>query len=161
MKPGNVQGNRGAIGDKGFTLMELLVTTLIAALMAAVSIPSFFQWRENIEYRQATRGIVSHLRYARSRAISMNREHRVEFKTASRTYGLREGDRAINTNWDKVPPISVWETCPTAVNLSTNVHSIQFNTNGTANGGTITVRDQDMVKRYDIIVARTGRIRIQ
>ncbi len=145
----------------GFTLIELMVVVFLAAVLAAMAVPSFAQWRQSLEYREAARNIVSQLREARSRAIAANREHRVEFEPAAGRYGLRAGDRAQNTNWATVPPITNWSTLPNEVNMSSNVGSIQFNTNGTANGGTITVRDGALNDKYKVVIVRTGRIRIR
>lgn len=151
----------GVAGNEGFTLVELLVALAVVAVLSALTAPSFAQWRQNIEYRKAARDIVCLLREARSRAIATNREHRVEYEPASRKYGLRAGDRAVNTNWPDAPPVTSWETLPPEVNMSSNVPSVQFNTNGTANGGTIRVMDENLVQRYEIVVNRTGRIRIK
>lgn len=146
---------------KGFSFVEMMAVLALLSILAALAVPSFVRWRQNLEYREAARNIVSLLREARSRAIARNREHRVEFEQSSRRYGLRAGDKAVNSNWPDVPPVTDWATCPSEVNFSANISSVQFNTNGTANGGTITVKDGLLVKKYEIVVNRTGRIRIK
>jgi prepilin-type N-terminal cleavage/methylation domain-containing protein len=146
--------------ERGMTFMELLVVIVLLLISATIAIPSFAQWRKNIESRQAARNIVQLLREARSRAIAMNKECRVEFEPAARRYGLRMGDKAADTIWTSVPPVSDWAQCPSEANFSSKVKSFQFNTNGTANGGTITVWNGNMQDMFDIIVNSTGRIRI-
>ena len=91
----------------------------------------------------------------------MNREHRVEFETVNGRYGLRSGNRPNNSYWQAAPPIVCWQVCTPGVHFSANVHSVQFNTNGTANAGTITVINLDMKKVFEVVVTRTGRIRVQ
>ena len=59
--------------QRGFSLIELLIVVAIAGILAAIAFPSFTQWRQNMEYREAARDVVSVLRDARQRAISSNR----------------------------------------------------------------------------------------
>lgn len=147
--------------SRGVTVTELLAVLACVTAVSTVAVPSFKTWKESLVYRDTARSIVYMLREARSRAIAINRECRIEFEQGNRRYGFRDGDRPLNTNWADVPPILAWETYPPGVEITANISSVQFNTSGTANGGTITVRNSDGQKRYEIVVNRTGRIRIK
>lgn len=156
---------------KGFSLIELLVVVALAGILAAIAFPSFTQWRQNMEYREAARDVVSVLRDARSRAISTNREHRVEFDAVNRQYKMRRGNLAANSNWDVAEVVSVvvknWVILPVGVNMmytatcNSNVDiDIEFNPNGTSGTGTICIRDSNNTTRFSITVASTGRVRV-
>ena len=99
------------------------------------------------------------LREAKNRAISTNREHRVEFEPANRRYIVMQGNRENNSSkWDAVSP--EWTVLPAGVNMSANVTALHFDPNGTTNLGTVCILDNSLVVRYRVKVARTGRIYI-
>jgi len=149
-----------AVGNnRGFTLMEVIIVVLIVAVLSAISIPVSAQWIRNSEYRTSARSILYVLRVARSKAIASNLEHRVEFENENRRYRVTRGNRSNNSiDWSTV--IYDWTVLPQGVHLSTNVDLIQVNTNGTANGGTISIKDETNRTRYEVRIARTGRIRM-
>ena len=151
--------------QRGFSLIELLIAIVIAGVLAAIAFPSFMQWRQSLEYKEAARDIASILRDARSRAISRNLEHRVEFQIANRSYRLVRGDLASGSNWNTPPSTVVldWATLPASVSMnvigSTNK---EFNPNGTSSTGSITILDSGGTTRYTITVTpTTGRVRIE
>jgi hypothetical protein len=99
------------------------------------------------------------LRDARSRAITLNREHRVEFDAARNSYRVTQGNRGTHSiAWETV--VFDWMTPPPAVRLAANIDHIHLNTNGTANQGTVRIQDATSNTRYEVRVTRTGRFRI-
>ncbi len=144
---------------KGITLIELLVVLTVIAVLTAIAVPMYSHWRDNIEFRRAARDVVSTLRDAKSRAISMNREHRVEFDPDNRRYIMKQGNRENNSSkWEIVSPD--WTVLPVGVNMSANVPALHFDPNGTSNLGTVCILDSSLAVRYRVRVARTGRIYI-
>ena len=88
---------------RGFSLIELLVAIALMGIIMAIALPSLIQWRDSLQYRDAAKGLVSFIRNARSRAISTNRQQRVEINVANRTYRIRAGARAVNSGWGPLP----------------------------------------------------------
>jgi prepilin-type N-terminal cleavage/methylation domain-containing protein len=155
----------------GFSLIELVVVIAIMAIIMAIAIPSFVTWRENMQYRQAGRELTTFIRTARSRAISTNRQQRVELIIANRSYHIRPGDRAVNSAWGALPDPDVLMPS-TRISLAGNNVNITCNPNGTMEfaplGGVtarITIFDNQTnavadvnSQRYRIDLTQTGRI---
>ncbi len=55
---------------RGFTLVELLVAIAIIGLVLAVSVPFSARFYESMQYRQAVKGLVTTLSFARQSAIT-------------------------------------------------------------------------------------------
>jgi len=150
---------QGIWGKYGFTLLEAVIVIALIAIISAIAVPLSLQWAQNNEYRASARKILYVLREAKSSAIASNLEHRVEFENENRRYRVTRGNRSNNSiDWSTV--IYDWTVLPPGVHLSTNVDLIQVNTNGTANGGTISIKDETNRIRYEVRIARTGRIRM-
>jgi prepilin-type N-terminal cleavage/methylation domain-containing protein len=142
----------------GFTLLELMTTVFVLGLLCTIAFPSYKEWQKNLIYRKAARDVVMVFRETRSRAIRTNREHRIEFEADAKKYRVLQGNRASNSSEWKVIILN-WTVFPAEVVLSVNETKFQMNTNGTANGGTITIKDTLAIKKYAVTVNRTGRIR--
>jgi len=150
----------------GFTLIELLITIAVAGILLAIATPSFLQWRQNLQYKEAADGLVSTLRTARSSAISLNRQNKVEFKPLSARYRTVQGDKAygnINGDWNTVK--QDWTATPVGIVMKTGAGcsgtadvAIPFSPNGTATAETICIGDNSST-RYQIVVAASGRIK--
>jgi type II secretion system protein H len=59
--------------EGGFTLIEMLIVIAIAAILAAVAVPSFQTMNRNMAVRGAADELVSGIQFARSEAIRTNR----------------------------------------------------------------------------------------
>jgi len=160
MKRKNDQYNAlGSKCERGFTITEVVVVLAIMSCLAVIAIPNFSQLIRSSEYRSAARSMVSVLRETRSKAISLNLEHRVEFEPQNKRFRVTQGNKAYGSNdWNKI--ICDWQSFPSDVHYSSNVDKIHLNTDGTANGGTIRIQDKSDNTIYEVRIARTGRIRI-
>src|SRR5688572_26222181 len=70
-------------GMRGYSLIELLVSTSIALLLSAVSFPSVTSSLETYRLRNDARKIVAQCQNARFRAISSNMSHRLHLNGAT------------------------------------------------------------------------------
>lgn len=161
----------------GFSLIELMVVVAVIAILLAMALPSYVEWRKTLSYRQTARGIQAMLKEAKSLTITRNLQHMVVIEPGSSSYKLIPGSRAYNT------PSTGWSTTPlqavttpanvairsTSAGTSTNNVYIQFNPNGTvrlsapdgtANDGNVTVNDGASVK-FCVTVSTAGRIRME
>lgn len=156
--------------EDGFSMIELFVVIFLIGILAAMALPRFLEWRRNLEYQDAARGIFTVLRNARSSAISMNRQYRLELDVPNQRYRFSQGDRSANsTAWTPIYT-PAWTAMPNEVNMATAgaLTGIQFNPNGTARfeppaliTGTITILDVYGTPRMAINVVQTGRIQMQ
>ena len=145
--------------NQGFSLVEVLLAMVVLGALMTIAIPATGAWMENAEYRKTAWGLLSVLREGRSRAVTLNREHRVAFDHAHNRYRLLQGDRGTNSSrWDTV--VNTWVSPPHPVRIDPNITYIHLNTNGTANGGSIDIQDDNLRTRYEVRIARTGRFRI-
>lgn len=59
--------------DQGFTLVELLITLTVLAIVLAVAIPTFTSTLESVRQRTLVNQLLADLNFARSRAITTRR----------------------------------------------------------------------------------------
>ncbi len=64
--------------ESGFSLIELLMVIALLAIMSAIALPSYIVWTKSVVYKNASHEILSLMRDTRSRAISNNREAKLE-----------------------------------------------------------------------------------
>ncbi len=83
------QKERGVrMRQKGFTLIELMITVAVLGVLAAISLPSFQSIIEKRRLVGAADNLTAALQYARSEAIKQNQTVRFQFNTASWCVGV-------------------------------------------------------------------------
>lgn len=87
--------------NKGFTVIELLITIVIVAILAGIAFPPLLRARTNSMLRNDVFTLVGNLERAKSEAIRRNRNVTVDFDWAARTYVAyidNNGDNTFNNN---------------------------------------------------------------
>lgn len=145
----------------GFSLTEVMAVIALMAIISAVALPPFFEWRQKLYYKQAAIEIANALKTAKSRAITLNQQHGVQLLPADKSFRV---GRFQNNHWTYSSAGGVLKN-PLSLSLSGTTASavpptpnIRFNSNGTTFGN-YSIRIMDAaVRKYSVTVERTGRI---
>ena len=81
----------------GFTLIELMVTLTLFALLLMLAVPSFTEWVRNNQIRATAESLQNGLRAAKGKATNLNRQ--VVFVTTNSTPGLDALGASGGLNW--------------------------------------------------------------
>ena len=146
-------------GNKGFSLVELVVVLAIVAVLVAVSAPNFIEWNRNARSKEAATLCSTTLRRAKGQAINLNQRVKVEFDLDARTVIMNVvgGPVISSTKISEDVGISGGTNCTTTGGKV----SFTFNPSGSSSSGYVCILDGP-TKKYKIGVgtANTGRIRV-
>ncbi|MBI5968032.1 MAG: prepilin-type N-terminal cleavage/methylation domain-containing protein [Deltaproteobacteria bacterium] len=76
--------------QKGFTLIELVITMAIISVVAAMAAPAFQRYAINGYLKTAARDIASHIALLKGRAAAENRIYRMELNVENGQYTLKQ-----------------------------------------------------------------------
>jgi len=144
------------MNKKGVTLLELIIVMVIIAIGATLLAPNIGAWIPNYRLRGATRDVVSTLRTAQMKAVSVNTDYQVNFLNAS-SYVLEYR----NTLGAFVAEGSQ-QSLPTGVQFTSFPPGSRFlfNPNSTASTGSLTLRNTKGSERRISLTTSTGRIAV-
>lgn len=149
----SVEGDRVS-RRSGITLIELVITLAILAVLVALVVPSLGKWIQHYRMRGTVREIVSQMELAKIKALKTNREYRVAFDKTSGTFQIETCPNPSGT-WRAEGNVF---KIPHQIPVDMNVGAIRFNPDGTAVSGTVTVGAKDG-EHYNITVnTTTGKI---
>jgi len=77
--------------QKGFTLVELLITITLILIVAAIAIPSYFGYSMNTNLKSAARNIQADFLDLKERAIAESTAYQITFDTSGNTYTIQKG----------------------------------------------------------------------
>jgi len=124
-----------AMRSRGFTLIELVVTMAVAAILIVLGIPKFSAWIHDEEIRTTAEAMQNALRLSKEEALSRNRQ--VVFALTNAPPALNAPSAANGVNWyAQIIPINADEAASAAFTQSAFLQGGQFGNQ--ANGTTIT-----------------------
>lgn len=138
-----------ALNERGFTLVELMITVALLAIVATVAVPNFTQFIRNNQVQAKADELKAFLQYARGQAVS-----------SRQSYEVKSG-----APWT-VGPVGTVERNLEFTNAQaqarTSNDNITFFSNGTVSAASkITVcRDTDSSNGYLIEVNRSGVVKM-
>jgi len=116
--------------QSGFTLIELMVTVAIVAIILSVAIPNFFGWKPERQLAGAASDIQGALHMARLGALRENSAAAVDFDIAAESYTVTVNGRTVRSGQ---MPVGVDLASVTDLGTATATSSIAFDSRGLAN----------------------------
>jgi prepilin-type N-terminal cleavage/methylation domain-containing protein len=159
--------------NSGFTLVELMTTIAIIAVLASVAIPNMIAWLPDYRLRSGAAEMLSALQLARLTAIKENAHVTVQFDTGSDEYlvfldngegagepgnGIQDGTEKALRSAKMVPDAQIDN-----VGFSGGLSRVSFTGRGLTKGFQVgTVRlENSKGHQKEIVVNMTGRCRIK
>jgi type II secretion system protein H len=139
--------------ERGFTLLELIVTLIVIALATGVAIPTIARSTESVRLRAEVATFSAMLRHARERAIVTRRAQTVVIDTASHRVSRLAGglDGEVRETRVLSERFTIEASPPPALTVS-------FEPQGGSSGGDFRLTAGDAVYRVTVD-ALTGRVR--
>ncbi|MCG6905339.1 MAG: GspH/FimT family pseudopilin [Desulfobacteraceae bacterium] len=159
--------------NSGFTLMELMTTIAIIAILASVAIPNMIAWLPDYRLRSGAAEMLSALQLALLTAIRENADVVVELDTGSDEYvvyldngaggtepgnGAKDPDERVIKSGKMAPDAQI-----DSAGFSGGVSRVSFTGRGLTKGfqvGTVTLKNSKGHQK-EIVVNMTGRCRIK
>lgn len=133
----------------GFTLIEMMATIGVAAILMTIAVPIFFSVLPGLRLNDAARQVATDLQLARMRAISQNNSNTVAFNTSTGVYSFTLSPDTYN-----IPQLYP------GIALSAATANPVFTSRGTAStAATITLSNGSATRQVQ--VTAVGRVRIQ
>jgi prepilin-type N-terminal cleavage/methylation domain-containing protein len=139
------------VGERGFTLLELIVTLFILALAVGLSAPALGRNVQALRARAEVAGFSAVLRHAREQAITSQRTHSVVIDPAEHRVTIVTGEQDVRATKALPAHLTVEASPPPAL-------TVRFEPQGVSTGGTFHLTSGDV--RYRVTVdSLTGRVR--
>ena len=155
-------------GERGFSLIEVIVVVALVGLLAAVGVPSMQDWLDRYKVRTAAEQLASLIQLQRMRAVSQNTDFSIDFDANAGTYTLYQGNTATGTTLEPQA-----HTLPMGVMFSGNADPVDvpsdemiFHADGSLNNSTATTDTIYMANTNgDVFLLSinrsTGRVQVQ
>jgi prepilin-type N-terminal cleavage/methylation domain-containing protein len=169
----------------GFTIIELLVTIVVLAIVAAIAIPGFSRWLPDRRLRVAARDVYSNMQLAKLGAVRSNTDWAIVFDTTAGAQRYQvcsdSGDGSWATTGDnaveKTVNLADYESgiayghgnatddipgggAPPADDITYASDVAVFNPRGTGSGGYVYLENSKNTITYGVGTRTTGAIRL-
>jgi len=146
-------GSREAIGRRGFTLLELIVTLFVVALVTAIAVPTIGRSTEAMRVRADVATFSAMLRHARERAITTRKGHAVVVDPGAHRMSIVSGSGVGEVRESRSLPerLEITAEPPPAL-------TVRFDPQGASSGGDFRLAIGTITYRVTVD-ALTGRVR--
>lgn len=148
------------MNKRGVTLVELVIVMVIIAIGAVLVAPNIGAWLPNYRLKSATRDIVSTMRVAQMKAVSMNTGYGVAFDANSCQLYRSSGGLTAEGGPISLPNGVSFNANTFPINATLNKRYAEFYTNSTASAGTVTLQNSKGAKKTITVTSATGRINL-
>ena len=151
--------------SKGFTLLDLIITLAILAIVAGIAYPMFQRFAVNGNLKTAARDIAADFALYKERAVAESRMYRIVLNVANGTYDIQQCGATGSSCGGGYNSIQVKNLANIANDITfdsgnTTVTDYFFQTRGTVNNGTIVLRNSRN-STGTIAINITGRTNVQ
>src|SRR5436190_7899326 len=145
--------HHGQVDERGFTLLELIVSLLVIGLAIGLVIPAVGRGTETLRARAEVAGFSAMLRHARDQAITTQRGYAVVIDPGARRSSLLAAPDEVKQTRTWPADLEIGATPPEAL-------TVRFEPSGLSTGGEFRVTVKNM--RYRVTVdSLTGRVRVE
>ena len=141
----------------GFSLVEALVTVLLASVLAGIAVPMVAQGMKLYTINSAGQQVSSTIRAARFQAVARNRVHYVRFDfPADGQYQVREMVAGVEQDAGDV------QLLPNGITFADGATDVEIKTSGRVEAASvITVTNGTAEQDKTITVSTSGRVQLQ
>ncbi len=133
-----------AFGNRGFTLMEILVVLVLMALILGISAALFGNALSGAKQKAAAREIVTALKYAKHLAVATNKRQVLLFDLDTGSYGIK--GRRMKTIPEKTK-LAIYESDINSRMITEGQYSISYDATGFSQWGWIRLtRDNKIIQ---------------
>jgi prepilin-type N-terminal cleavage/methylation domain-containing protein len=146
-------GSQKHSNNRGYSLLEMILTVVVVGILAAIAIPSFIGWFDRHRVNEGSAQVKGAIKEAQRQAIRRGRRCKIRIDTTKITVSAPES--SVNYN----DCLLNERTLPTGVAIKTNYTTpvITFSPRGNTNSaGTIVVYSADGAQTKKCIVISLG-----